>query len=269
MSWLTYLSQHLHTVLVLTLQQAILSIEGTVLGVVVAVPMGILLYRRGTIRRVAAAVTEIIQTIPGLALMAIIMVWLGMGNITLVATLFLYSLMPLLHNTIQGMRSVDPAIIDVARGMGMSNAQILWKIRMPLASAILLTGFRVALVTSIGIATMGVFIGAGGLGREIYSGMQVMNGGEIFSGALAAAVLAIVFDAGLSRVAGRRQRKLRQSALRAAAVRVCAESRVSRRRSLTSSDRGDQANPERAGECPWRRSDFMPVSQAGGYHTTL
>lgn len=194
MSWFSYIAQNPLTVLSLTGQHALLSVEGTVLGALVAVPLGILAYRKPRIRQTAKSVTEVIQTVPSLALMAVLMLWLGIGDTTMVATLFLYALMPLLHNTIEGLRSVDTALLDVAEGMGMSRSEMLWRVQIPVAAPLLLTGFRVALVTSIGIATMGVFIGAGGLGNLIYGGMQVMDPAQIFAGAAPAALLAIVID---------------------------------------------------------------------------
>jgi len=207
MSWLSYLSSHLSQVIALTWQHALLSVEGTVLAAIVAIPLGLWAYRLPGVRRLATVVTEVIQTIPSLALMAIIMVWLGIGDTTLVVTLFLYALMPLLHNTIEGLLAVNPEVIDVARGIGMSESQTLFRVQVPLAAPIMLTGFRVALVTSVGIATIGVFIGAGGLGNLIYSGMQILDAGEIVAGALPAALLAIAFDVVLGAVAARGRRR--------------------------------------------------------------
>lgn len=207
MSLFSYLTSHLPQVLTLTWQHALLSVEGTVLASIVAIPFGLWAYRLPGVRRLATVVTEVIQTVPSLALMAIIMVWLGIGDTTLVVTLFLYGLMPLLHNTIEGLLAVNPEVIDVARGIGMSEGQALFRVQVPLAAPIILTGFRVALVTSVGIATIGVFIGAGGLGNLIYSGMQILDAGEIVAGALPAALLAIAFDVVLSAVAARGRRR--------------------------------------------------------------
>ncbi len=203
----SYLLQNLGSIAQIAGVHALLSIEGTVLGAFVAIPFGLFAYRRPGVRRVAAAVAETIQTIPSLALLALLMIWLGMGNTTLVATLFLYALMPMLHNTVEGLLSVDPGLVEIARGLGMSRRQAMWRVQIPLASPIILTGFRVALVTSIGIATVGVFIGAQGLGSVIYGGMQVQSASQIFAGAAPAALMAIVFDGFLSFLAVRAARR--------------------------------------------------------------
>ncbi len=203
----SYLEQNLGTIMQTAGTHAMLSIEGTVLGALVAIPFGLYAYRRPGVRRVAAAVAETIQTIPSLALLAILMIWFGIGDTTLVVALFLYALMPMLHNTVEGLLSVDPALVDTSRALGMSSRQTMWRVQVPLAAPIILTGFRVALVTSIGIATVGVFIGADGLGSIIYGGMQVQSASQIFAGALPAALMAIVFDGLLAFIAGRTKRR--------------------------------------------------------------
>lgn len=204
MTWFGYLLSHPARVLAISEQHALLSVEGTVLAALVAIPFAIWAYRRPRIRHVAASVTEIIQTLPSLAVLAVLMIWLGIGDTTLVVALFLYALMPMLHNTVEGLLSVSPDLIDTARGLGMSRRQIMIRVQLPIAAPIILTGFRVALVTSIGIATIGVFVGAGGLGKLIYSGIQRLNTGEIFAGAAPAAAMAIIIDGVLAAVTRRR-----------------------------------------------------------------
>ncbi len=203
MNLFSYLVQNMSTVTQTAGIHALLSVEGTVLGAIVAIPFGLWAYRRNGVRRIAAAVAETIQTIPSLALLAILMIWFGIGNTTLVVALFLYSLMPMLHNTVEGLLSVDPQLVEVAKALGMSSRQALFRVQVPLAAPIILTGFRVALVTSIGIATVGVFIGAAGLGSIIYEGMQVQSASQIFAGALPAALMAIVIDGLLAVLAAR------------------------------------------------------------------
>jgi osmoprotectant transport system permease protein len=207
MSLFSYLAQNFGMVMQTAGIHALLSIEGTVLAAIVAIPFGLWSYRRPGVQRFAAGVAETIQTIPSLALLAILMIPFGMGDTTLVVALFLYALMPMLHNTVEGLLSVDPGLVEVAKGLGMSRRQVLWRVQIPLASPIILTGFRVALVTSIGIATVGVFIGAEGLGSVIYGGMQVLSASQIFAGALPAALMAIVIDALLALLSQRAKRR--------------------------------------------------------------
>ena len=207
MNLFSFLAQNLSMVAQTAAEHAWLSVEGTMLGALVAIPFGLWAYRRPGVRRIAAAVAETIQTIPSLALLAILMIWFGMGNTTLVVALFLYALMPMLHNTVEGLLSVDPGLVDVAQALGMSRHHVMWRVQIPLAAPIILTGLRVALVTSIGIATVGVFIGAAGLGSIIYGGMQVQSAPQILAGALPAALMAIAIDGLLAFLAGRSRRR--------------------------------------------------------------
>jgi osmoprotectant transport system permease protein len=140
---------------------------------------------------------NVIQTVPSLALFGfLIPVPLigGIGPRTAIVALVLYALLPILRNTFTGISSVDPAVLEAARGMGMTEDQILWQVEIPLALTVILAGIRVAAVICIGLATIAAAIGAGGLGTFIYRGVSMVNDQVILAGAVPAATLAILAD---------------------------------------------------------------------------
>ena len=135
------------------------------------------------------------QTIPSLAMLAILMFAMGTGVNTVVLSVFLYSILPILKNTVAGINSVSPAIVDAAKGMGMTKTQIMRKIEFPLAISIIMGGIRNALVVAIGVTAVGTFIGAGGLGDIITRGTTVANGSSIIiAGAIPTALMAVIAD---------------------------------------------------------------------------
>ncbi|RYD03622.1 hypothetical protein N752_18790 [Desulforamulus aquiferis] len=115
---------------------------------------------------------DMLQTIPSLAMLAIALYYFGLGNGSLISALVVYSLLPIVRNTYLGLKGVDTNLIEAGRGMGMTKLQLLWQVQLPIALPVMLSGFRVAMVTAIGIATIGTLIGAGGLAvpsGEVYS----------------------------------------------------------------------------------------------------
>ncbi len=143
---------------------------------------------------------ETIQTIPSLALLAMLMILFGLGNTTMIAGLVLYALLPIMRNTYTGLTGVSEAVRDAARGMGMSKLQRLFQVELPLSFPLIFSGLKIALVNSLSIAVMGVLIGAGGLGYPIYRGIQTRHIGRILTGALPVVLMALLFDALMSRV---------------------------------------------------------------------
>ncbi|MBT8404591.1 MAG: ABC transporter permease subunit [Gemmatimonadetes bacterium] len=169
-------------------------------AVIVAVPLGLLLER---LRRGAEGVIRgvgLLQTIPGIALLAFMIPVLGIGWLPAVVALFLYSLFPIVRNTYTGVREADPAAVRTAVALGMTPRQVLMQVRLPLAAPILLAGIRTAAVINVGTATLAAFIGAGGLGDPIVAGLALSDTRLILSGALPAALLALIVDLGLQEV---------------------------------------------------------------------
>ncbi|MGH9556211.1 MAG: ABC transporter permease [Terriglobales bacterium] len=170
------------------------------LAVVIGVPLGILLTRWPLARKPVLGISSIMQTIPSLALFGFLLPvpWLGARADRLAITaLTLYALLPIIRNTYAGIAGVDPAVRETARGMGMTDRQILFQVELPLALSVILAGVRVATVICVGVATIAAAIGAGGLGEFIFRGVAMVNNDLILAGALPAALLAIFADLGL------------------------------------------------------------------------
>jgi len=146
------------------------------------------------VSNIVIGIANIIQTIPSLALFAFAMSIFGIGAANAIFALFLYALLPIIKNTLIGIRNVNSAIREAARGMGMSKVQIMFKVEVPLAVSVIMGGVRIATVTCIGIATIATLIGAGGLGQMIYQGIGMMDYEMIFAGAICSALLALLAD---------------------------------------------------------------------------
>lgn len=144
---------------------------------------------------VVIGIANVIQTVPSLAMLSIIMLGLGLGTNTVIMTVFLYSLLPIIKNTYTGMINVSPNILDSGLGMGMTKWQLLTMVELPLSLAVIMAGIRNALVVAIGITAIGSFVGAGGLGDIIIRGTNATDGGAlILAGALPTALMAIIAD---------------------------------------------------------------------------
>nr|WP_041865895.1 ABC transporter permease [Solibacillus silvestris] len=172
-----------------------LSVYGVLLASIIGIPIGIWISKFPKISGPVITLANIIQTIPALALMAMIMLVLGLGKTTVIVTVFFYSLLPIVKNTFVGIRNIDRSLTDAGRGMGMTKLQILYMVELPLSLSVIITGIRIALVVAIGIVAIGAFIGAGGLGDIIIRGTNATSGTAIIlAGALPTALMAILAD---------------------------------------------------------------------------
>jgi osmoprotectant transport system permease protein len=178
------------------------------LAAAVAIPLGIVLTRRPAWRRPVLGAASVVQTIPSLALFGLLIPLPAVGGIgtrTALVALTLYSILPVLRNTVAGIEGVEAAVREAGRGMGMTDAQLLRRVELPLAASVILAGVRTATVIDIGLATIAAAIGAGGLGVFIFRGLAMLDNATILAGALPAAVLALVADGAL----GLLERRLR------------------------------------------------------------
>ncbi|MFC6452911.1 MULTISPECIES: ABC transporter permease [Paenibacillus] len=177
-------------------EHLMISFVSVLLGAIIAIPIGILLAgnRIGWLNQLVFVIANILQTIPSLALLAILIPLLGVGRTPAIFALFLYSLMPILRNTFAGFQSVDPNLLEAARGMGYNKTQTLLRIQLPLAFPYIMSGIRVTTVYIISWATLATLIGAGGLGQLIFSGMGTNKKELIVTGAILAVILALVTD---------------------------------------------------------------------------
>ena len=165
-----------------------------ILTIIVGVPLGVCAYLFPAARRVILRVVEILQTIPALALLGIIMVFLGAGKPTVIIGLLLYSLLPVVQNTYVGLSEIDPAIKEVATGMGMTRLYRLIHVELQIAFPLIFTGIRIATVTAVGVAVFATFVGGGGLGKLIYNGIRISNMQMILSSTAVLMVMAMLFD---------------------------------------------------------------------------
>jgi len=171
------------------------------IAIAIGVPLGILMTRKPRLGKPVLAFANIIQTIPSLALFGFLIPVPyigGIGTRTAVIALLLYSLLPIVRNTYTGILGVDSAVREAARGMGMTGAQILWQVEIPLSLGVIFSGIRVATVIAVGVATIAAAIGAGGLGMFIFRGTSMLDYRLILAGALPAAAIALTADFGLS-----------------------------------------------------------------------
>jgi len=205
-----FLLRHHDEVLQLTLEHLWLVGISTLVAVAIGVPLGILLTRRPLLGKPVLGGANVVQTIPSLALFGFLLPvpWLGdRADYLAILALTLYGVLPILRNTHAGILGVDHAVLEAARGMGMTNGQLLMRVELPLASGVILAGVRVATVISVGTATIAAAIGAGGLGEFIFRGVASVNNQLILAGAIPAAMLALLADVGL----GLLERRMRSS----------------------------------------------------------
>ena len=167
------------------------------IAIAIAVPLGMFVVQRPALRSIALGIASIFQTIPSLALFGFLIPIPfigGIGTRTAIVALVLYALLPILRNTYVGLTNIDPSILQAAEAMGMTDTQILWRVRLPLALSIILAGIRTATIITIGVATIAAAIGAGGLGTFIFRGVAMVSDAVILAGAIPAALLALIAD---------------------------------------------------------------------------
>lgn len=197
MNFWSFMAQNRSEVVRLTLEHLWMVGVSTLWAIAIGIPLGILITRRTALYKPVIAFANIIQTIPSLALFGFLLPapWIGARAERLaILALTLYQLLPLIRNTHAGITGVDPAVIEAARGMGLTDGQRLARVELPLAASVILAGIRVALVISIGLATIAAAVGAGGLGELIFRGLAMVNNSVILAGAVPAALMALAAD---------------------------------------------------------------------------
>jgi osmoprotectant transport system permease protein len=200
MNFWQFLMANRQQVLDLTGEHIALVGVSTLFAVLIGIPLGILITRVPRLSKAVLGGANVIQTIPSLALFGFLLPapWIGeRGGRLAILALTLYALLPLIRNTYAGIRSVDPAVVEAGRAMGLTDRQLLLQVELPLASGVIVAGVRIATVVSVGLATIAAAIGAGGLGEFIFRGLSMVNNQLILAGAVPAAVLALSADLGL------------------------------------------------------------------------
>ncbi|OHS36728.1 amino acid ABC transporter permease [Staphylococcus sp. HMSC62B09] len=173
----------------------LMSIYGVLFAAIIGIPLGILIARFGKLSGIIITLANIIQTVPVIAMLAILMLIIGLGINTVIFTVFLYALLPIIKNTYTGINEVDINIKDAGKGMGMTRNQVLRMIELPLSLSVIIGGIRIALVVAIGVVAVGSFIGAPSLGDVVIRGTNATDGTLfILAGALPIVVIVILID---------------------------------------------------------------------------
>ena len=170
------------------------------IAILIGVPMGILISYIKPLNKPTLAMVNLVQAIPSLAMLGFLVPFLGIGARPAIFMVIVYSLLPIVKNTFAGLSNQNAEMLEAAKGIGMTQLQILFRIKLPLALPIIMAGVRISAVTSVGIVTIAAFIGAGGLGFIIHSGIQMANTNMVLAGAIPACILALLVDFAMSMV---------------------------------------------------------------------
>ena len=197
-SFFEFLSTSWDHILELAIGHAIVVAISLAIAIVIGVTLGVLVYRRERAANVALAITSTFLTIPSLALFGLFIPIFGLGYKPAVVALVMYALLPILRNTVTGLRSVDPAVAESAQGMGMSARERLFRIELPLAWPVIIAGIRVSTMLLMGIAAIAAVVNGPGLGEDIFAGLARIGGANalnlVLGGTLGIIVLALIFD---------------------------------------------------------------------------
>lgn len=196
----SFLAAHGTELVVKTWEQLYISAIALGLGILVAVPLGIALTRFPRTAKVVIAIASMLQTVPSLALLALMIPLFGIGQVPAIVALFIYSLLPILRNTYIGMEDVSPTLKDSAKGMGMTPLQSIFQVEIPMAMPVIMTGIRLSAVYVIAWATLASYIGAGGLGDLIFNGLNLFQPDLIIGGTIPVTLLALLVDYVLGRL---------------------------------------------------------------------
>ena len=191
---LDYLFENSQEVWDLSIEHLQLVLVALFFGILVAMPIGIFVARFQKSEIPILGALGATYAVPSLALLALLIPWTGIGNTTAIITLAVYSQVFLVRNIVAGLRGVDDSVLEVARGVGMTRWQVFSKVQMPLAFPVILAGIRIALVTTISLATIAAWINAGGLGSLLFNGIARNNASMILAGTIAVTGLAILVD---------------------------------------------------------------------------
>ncbi|MDQ7129602.1 ABC transporter permease [Mammaliicoccus sciuri] len=183
-----------------TLEHFYISLLALLLAMIVAIPLGILLTRTKKLAKAVLSIASVLQTVPSLAVLALMIPFLGVGKLPAILALFIYILLPILNNTYIGINNVDKNVKAAGLSMGMTKFQEMFMIELPLAISVIMSGVRLSSVYAISWATLASFIGAGGLGDFIFNGLNLYQPDLIIGGAISVTLIALIMDFVLSKV---------------------------------------------------------------------
>lgn len=200
MNFLNYLGNNYLQILSLLIEHLKLTAVSVGLAILIGVPLGIFISYTSKIGKPILSIANVIQAIPSMALLGFMIPLFGIGTMPAIVAVVLYSLLPIIKNTYTGIENINPQTLEAAKGIGLTPFQVLAKIQIPLALPVIMAGVRIASVTAVGLMTMAAFIGAGGLGYLVFSGIRTVNNNQILAGAIPACLLALLVDFLLSLV---------------------------------------------------------------------
>ena len=194
MKLITYMIENHSQILSLLIEHLKLTLLSVGLAILIGVPLGILVSYIKKLSKPVLGVSNIMQAIPSMALLGFMIPFLGIGSLPAIVAVILYSLLPIIKNTYIGIDNINPETIEAAKGIGLTKFQILTRIQIPLALPVIMGGVRISSVTAVGLMTIAAFIGAGGLGFLVFSGIRTVDNLQILSGAIPACLLALTID---------------------------------------------------------------------------
>ena len=183
-----------------TIEHFYISFVALLLAMVVSIPLGIVLTRTKKLAKIVLSIASVLQTVPSLAVLAIMIPFLGVGKLPAIIALFIYILLPILNNTYIGINNVDKNVKGAGISMGITKFQEMYMVELPLAISVIMSGIRLSSVYAISWATLASFIGAGGLGDFIFNGLNLYQPDLIIGGAIAVTAIALIMDFVLSKV---------------------------------------------------------------------
>ena len=199
-SFFNYFTSNTDQIGTLLLEHLQLTVLAVSLAVLLGVPLGILILRIPRLAKPILGLTSVVQAVPSLALLGFLIPFIGIGSTPAIIMVVLYSLLPIVKNTYTGLSSIPGDTLESAKGIGLTDRQILSKIQLPLALPIIMAGIRISAVTAVGLMTISAFVGAGGLGYLVFAGIQTVDNNQILAGAIPAGLLALLIDFIVSRI---------------------------------------------------------------------
>ena len=200
MGFLDYIFSNFGRVLEMSLEHAMYVLMSVAISALIGVTLGVLVHHRPALASITTAICATILTVPSFALFGLMVAWVGLGNLSAVIALTAYALLPIVRNTITGLQELDPAIVESAQGMGMSSAQRLVKVQLPLAWPVIIAGLRVSTMLVVSIFAIANYVGADGLGSEIFRGLSnigsVWAEDVVLASTVMIVIVALVLDAG-------------------------------------------------------------------------
>lgn len=194
MEFIQYMIQNKGQILSLVMEHIELTAVAVGCSILIGVPLGILISYIKNLNKPVLGIANVVQAIPSMALLGLSIPLLGIGTLPAVVMVIIYSLLPIIKNTFTGINSISPEMVEAAKGIGLTKAQVLFKVKIPLALPIIMAGVRISAVTAVGLMTMAAFIGAGGLGYLVFSGIRTVNNAQILAGAIPSCILALLVD---------------------------------------------------------------------------